>query len=57
MTRIEFEFARDWVHAGVRYDAGQKVALPAAEAEKLARLGAGQIVETERQKRRESRRK
>lgn len=57
MIPTEFQFTREWVHAGVRYDAGQKVTLPAAEAEKLSRLGAGQIVETERPKRRESRRK
>lgn len=53
----EFEFARDWVHACIRYEAGDVAKLPAAEAEKLTRLGAGSVVEPERPKRRELKRK
>lgn len=44
-TRSDFRFSRDWVHAGVRYDDGDKASLPDAEAAKLERLGAGKVID------------
>jgi hypothetical protein len=39
-----FEFSRDWTHASVTYAKGGRAELPVHEAEKLERLGAGQVV-------------
>lgn len=40
-TRVPFTFGRDWTHAGVTYAPGDECALPAHDADKLDRLGAG----------------
>lgn len=56
-TTSEFRFARDWVHAGKPYAAGEKDYLPAADVEKLTRLGAGEAVLIPQATRRTSKRK
>jgi hypothetical protein len=38
---VPFQFGRDWINAGVLYAAGDKCVLPAHDADKLERLGAG----------------
>lgn len=40
----EFRFTRQHNHAGVEYGAGDTAFLPAADAQKLRDLGAGEIV-------------
>lgn len=40
-ARVPFVFGADWIHAGVTYTRGDECALPAHDADKLERLGAG----------------
>ena len=60
MTPIEtteFRFLRDWTHADVEYRLGDQISLPEAIAEKLARLGAGEVVTPQPDNRRKPKRK
>ncbi len=41
---VDFKFKRDWIHAGVPYATDATTLLTAAKAEKLAALGAGEVV-------------
>lgn len=38
---VEFSFSRDWIHAGVRYQSGDKASFSPATATMLAALDAG----------------
>ncbi len=38
---VPFVFGTDWIHAGVAYTRGSECVLPAHDADKLDRLGAG----------------
>lgn len=40
---VEFAFARDWQHAGVVYQAGDRTRLAEATASMLATMGAGAV--------------
>jgi hypothetical protein len=48
---------RDWTHADVEYRLGDQISLPEAIAEKLARLGAGEVVTPQPDNRRKPKRK
>jgi hypothetical protein len=50
MQSVEFEFAKDWIHAGKEYRPGVRVGLPENEAEKLERLGAGRCLKPPKRK-------
>ncbi len=56
-THREFRFARNWIHAGKQYTAGDKEYLSAADVEKLTRLGAGEVVQEPQASRRPPKRR